>query len=305
LPAQPRSCAFLKWEDVVIAASSQFQEHRPGPLRTVGVAVGSGVAILLAGEAVWMSLIAAYTRHPMAFPWIVPAMGLFLAAGGAWLKWGNWPSYCAAARREGVRLNPVPWPTFLIALIAGWSTFFSGAGFYVAWRMSNGLGGEVRMTIPPGPRASILACLAMAAVVAGCLEEVSVRGFIQGRLERAYGVVPAILVSGLVWAVFHTNHSYFDTDPLNVVIWFCIFLVVSAMLGTIAHRTNSVLPGIVIHAGFDSTYFISAGLLQPEIAPLTFLESLARPPVFIAAGAMLAVLAALAWAALFRATRSV
>ena len=127
----------------------------------------------------------------------------------------------------------------------------------------------------------------------------------QGRLERAYGVVPAILVSGLVWAVFHTNHSYFDTDPLNVVIWFCIFLVVSAMLGTIAHRTNSVLPGIVIHAGFDSTYFISAGLLQPEIAPLTFLESLARPPVFIAAGAMLAVLAALAWAALFRATRSV
>jgi membrane protease YdiL (CAAX protease family) len=275
-----------------------------GKLRSLGIAIGSGVAIIIAGEGIWTGMIAAYSRHPTSFPWFVPAMALVMALTAAWMKWGRWSAIGAAARREGVRLNAVPLRIFLLALVAGWSTFFAGAGAYVAYRMSFGLGGEVPMTIPPGPKTAILAGLAMAAIVAGVLEEVSVRGFIQGRLEKSFGVVPAILVSGVVWALFHTNHSYFDTTPLNIAIWFGIFLIVSAMLGTIAHLTNSVLPGIVIHAGFDSTYFVSAGLLQPKIAPLAYLETLASPQTFLMIGAGLAVLAIIAWVALFRAARA-
>jgi membrane protease YdiL (CAAX protease family) len=275
-----------------------------GKLRSLGIAIGSGVAIIIAGEGIWTGMIATYSKYPVPFPWFVPGMALVMALTAAWMKWGTWPAYGATARREGVRLNAVPLKTFLFALVAGWSTFFAGAGAYVAYRMSFGLGGEVPMTIPPGPKTAILAGLAMAAIVAGVLEEVSVRGFIQGRLEKSFGVVPAILVSGVVWALFHTNHSYFDTTPLNIAIWFGIFLIVSAMLGTIAHLTNSVLPGIVIHAGFDSTYFVSAGLLQPKIAPLAYLETLASPQTFLMIGAGLAVLAIIAWVALFRAARA-
>ena len=240
----------------------------PRRLRELAIAIGSGIALIVVGEGIWVSLIAAYSRHPTPFPWFVPAMALVLA------------------------------------LVAGWSTFFAGAGAYVAYRMTSGLGGEVPMTIPPGPKTAIIAGLAMAAIVAGVLEEVSVRGFIQGRLEKSFGVVPAILVSGVVWALFHTNHSYFQTTPFDVAVWFGIFLVVSAMLGTVAHVTNSVLPGIVIHAGFDSTYFISAGLLQPKIAPLAYLESLASPQTFLIAGAGLAVVALVSWIALFRSVRA-
>jgi membrane protease YdiL (CAAX protease family) len=277
--------------------------HRAGWLRTTALAIGSGVAVIVAGEGIWVGMIAAYTRHPTPFPWFVPAMALVIALSASWMKWGSWPVYGADARRDGVRLNAVPLRTFVLSLIAGWSTFFAGAGAYVAYRMQSGLGGEVAMTLPPGPKLAVIAGLAMAAIVAGMLEEVSVRGFMQGRLERAFGVVPAILISGLVWALFHTNHSYFDTTPLNVAIWFGIFLTVSAMLGTVAHLTNSVLPGIVIHAGFDATYFVSAGILQPRIAPLTFLESLASPQMFTAIGACLAVVALVAWIALFRTAR--
>ncbi|HUO88456.1 MAG TPA: CPBP family intramembrane glutamic endopeptidase [Rhizomicrobium sp.] len=276
----------------------------PRRLRELAIAIGSGIALIVVGEGIWVSLIAAYSRHPTPFPWFVPAMALVLALAAAWMKWGTWPAFGAAARREGVRLNAVPLQTFLLALVAGWSTFFAGAGAYVAYRMTSGLGGEVPMTIPPGPKTAIIAGLAMAAIVAGVLEEVSVRGFIQGRLEKSFGVVPAILVSGVVWALFHTNHSYFQTTPFDVAVWFGIFLVVSAMLGTVAHVTNSVLPGIVIHAGFDSTYFISAGLLQPKIAPLAYLESLASPQTFLIAGAGLAVVALVSWIALFRSVRA-
>jgi membrane protease YdiL (CAAX protease family) len=289
---------------MTIALSQPSPALKQGTLKTIAVAIGSGIAIIIAGEAAWMGMLTAYTRHPTPFPWFVPAMALFLAAGAGWLKWSQWPRYGAAARNEGVRLNSVPFPTFLLALAAGWSTFFAGAGAYVAYRMTSGLGGEVPMTIPPGPKSAIILGLAMAAIVAGVIEEISVRGFMQGRLEKAFGVVPAILMSGLVWALFHTNHSYFDTSALNVAIWFGIFLTVSAMLGTIANLTNSVLPGIVIHAGFDSTYFVSAGILQPKIAPLSYLESLASPHTFLAIGAALAIVALGAWIALFRSVRT-
>jgi membrane protease YdiL (CAAX protease family) len=276
----------------------------PRRLRSLALAIGAGVALIIVGEGIWTGMLATYSSHPTPFPWYVPAMALVLALAAAWMKWGTWPAYGAAARREGVRLNPVPLHTFLIALVAGWSTFFAGAGAYVAYRMTHGLGGEVPMTLPAGSRPAVLAGLAMAAIVAGVLEEVSVRGFIQGRLEKSFGVAPAILIAGLVWALFHTNHSYFDTTPIDVAIWFGIFLVVSAILGTIAHLTNSVLPGIVIHTGFDSTYFISAGLLQPRNAPLAYLESLAAAQTFLMLGAGLAVVALLSWIALFRVVRA-
>ena len=284
---------------MIVAISETHAQ--PGVLRTLTIAVASGVAILVAGEAVWMGMIAVYTRHPTPFPWFIPAMALFLTAGAGWIKWESRRDDRQWARFA--RLNAVPLRTFLLALVAGWSTFFAGTGVYVAYRVSSGLGGEVPITVPPGPKLAILAALTMAAIVAGVLEEVSVRGFMQGRLEKAFGVVPAIAISGFVWALFHTNHSYFDTSALNVAIWFGIFLTVSAMLGAIARLTNSVLPGIVIHAGFDASYFVAAGILQPKIAPLSYLESLASPQTFLAIGVALAVVAAFAWIALLRVTR--
>jgi membrane protease YdiL (CAAX protease family) len=282
---------------------TEFAPKQHGIIRTLATAIGAGVMVIVVGEAVWVSLIAAYTRHPTPFPWFVVAMAVFLAAAAAWLKWGRWPRAGAAARREGVRLNAVRPKVFVLSLLAGWSSFFAGAGAYVAYRMQAGLGGEVPMTLPPGPKGAVIAGLAMAAIVAGTIEEVAVRGFMQSRLEKAYGLVPAILVSGLVWALFHTNHSYFDTSTADTAVWFGVFLAVSTILGRIASLTNSVLPTIVIHAGFDATYFVSAGILQPRIAPLAYLESLASAQGFLMAGIALAVFAAVCWITLHRAVR--
>ena len=281
----------------------EFAPKQHGVVRTVATAIGAGVAVIIVGEAVWLSLIAAYSRHPTPFPWLVVAMAAFLAAAGAWLKWGRWPRTGAAARSAGARLNAVPLKVFALSLLAGWASFFAGAGAYVAYRMHAGLGGEVPMTLPPGPKPAIIAALAMAAIVAGTIEEVAVRGFMQSRLEKAYGLVPASAISGFVWALFHTNHSYFDTSLVDAGVWFGVFFAVSTILGRIASLTNSVLPGIVVHAGFDATYFVSAGILQPKVAPLTYLESLLPAQDFAMIGAGLAAIAVFAWIALHRAVR--
>lgn len=287
----------------VIQLRSEPTGRKSGALRTIAIALGSGLALFFTGEAVWTGLIALYTRNPLSFPWFVPAMSLFLAAGVALLK--------LRARRGGdhwttfARLNAVSLRTLGLALLAGWASFFAGAAVYVAWRMTSGLGGEAAMTIPSGPKVVVLIGLAMAALVAGVVEEVSIRGMMQSRLERAFGVAPAILISGVVWALLHTNHSYFDTSPLEVMLWFGIFLAVSAILGTIAHVTNSVWPGIVVHTGFDAVYFVSAGILQPKIAPIAFLESLATPRAFVFLATGLAIVALPAWLLLVRAARAV
>ena len=68
---------------MIVAISETHAQ--PGVLRTLTIAVASGVAILVAGEAVWMGMIAVYTRHPTPFPCFIPAMSLFLTADSGWI----------------------------------------------------------------------------------------------------------------------------------------------------------------------------------------------------------------------------
>lgn len=266
--------------------------------RVVVRAIVSALAVLFVPQAAWLYLLHRLLVRPAG--WEVPAMAAVLVLGAAYLKWGAWPRYGFAFRREGARLNPVPVHIVLAALVAGWGTMIAGFCLYAAHRTGAGMGGESPIALPHVSGGLLIASLVMAGVVAGSIEEVAFRGFLQGTLEKRFGLVPAILVSGLIWAGFHTNHSYFGEEPF---VWICIFLSVATMLGTIAHRTNSVLPGIVVHAGFDTAYFVAAGLLQPRVAPIAFVQSLAGPAALLLISAAAAVIAAIAWIVFFRSTR--
>jgi membrane protease YdiL (CAAX protease family) len=268
-------------------------------LRVFISAIVSGVIVFLVAQAVWLILLRHMLAHPAPMPWEVPAMAAFLACGIAYLKWGAWPARGQAFRREGVRFNAVPARTVVLALAAGWTSMFAGFCAYAAHRTMSGLGGEASLHLPHGGGPALIAGLVMAGIVAGTVEEVAFRGFMQGALEKRFGLVPAIFVSGIVWALFHTNHSYFGEEA---ALWFAIFLAVAAILGTIAHRTDSVVPGILVHAGFDSAYFVAAGLLQPDITPIAWLQSLASSAALLVISGASALCAVVAWSLFFRAT---
>lgn len=277
--------------------------QQSGALRTIVKAIVSGIAVLTVAIVIWPALLIATAAHPAFLQSAIFVMAGVLALTGLWLKYGTWPNTGAAFRREAARLNAVSWRTFVTALAAGWSTMATGFVLYVANRAQIGLGGEDAMSLPHASTPWLLAALAMAAFVAGSVEETAVRGFMQGTLERRFGVAPAILIAGFVWALFHLNHSYWND---GAILWFGIFLAVSAMLGTIAHRANSVLPGIAIHTGFDASYFLSAGILQPHlhIAPIAYIQSLASPHTLLIAAALAGATALISWLAFFRATRA-
>ncbi|MBI3675664.1 MAG: CPBP family intramembrane metalloprotease [Proteobacteria bacterium] len=273
----------------------------PGALRVLAKATFSGIAVAGLSLVVWNGLLIGALRNPQWWTWIVPVMAAVLVGTAAYLRWGTWPKSGRVFRREGLRFNRVPLKTILFSLVAGWSTMIAGFCVYVAHRSLLGMGGEVPITLPHAPFALLLPGLLMGAFVAGCTEEVAFRGFMQRTLEKRFGVVPAILFSGLVWGLFHTNHSYFGEE---IVVWLGIFLSVAAMLGTFAYRTNSVIPGILVHSGFDAAYFVAAGALQPRIAPIAWLQSIASPTILLVAASLAATIAFFAWISFLRATKN-
>jgi membrane protease YdiL (CAAX protease family) len=287
--------------NIPISVETPSQSPVPGAFRVFFKALASGVSVAAIGTGAWIALLWQMFRHPTAFPWEVVAMAAILVGGIAYLRYGAWPRAGAEARRIGLRLNAVSWASLVSAAIAGWSTMIAGFLLYTAHRATAGLGGESPIALPHVPAFALFATLAMAAIVAGTVEEIAFRGYMQGALERRFGIVPAILVSGLVWALFHTNHSYFVAEA---AVWIGIFLAVATLLGTMAHRTDSVIPGIVTHVGFDAAYFVSAGLLQPRIAPLAFVQSLAGPQTLQAVGMVAGICALIAWIVFFQTTRT-
>ena len=96
------------------------------------------------------------------------------------------------------------------------------------------------------PFVTVFLLLVMASIVAGVVEEAAFRGYMQGAIERRHGPIVAILASG---ALFGLGHFVHHPNPVFPMMPF--YLAVAAIYGGLAYLTNSILPGLVLHAGGD------------------------------------------------------
>jgi len=90
------------------------------------------------------------------------------------------------------------------------------------------------------PAGTALGLLLAAAPVAGVVEEAAFRGYMQGPIERRYGLLVAILITGTMFAIAHLDFT--------LVLW-PYYLAVAAIYGTVTYFTQSILPAIVLHTG--------------------------------------------------------
>jgi membrane protease YdiL (CAAX protease family) len=90
------------------------------------------------------------------------------------------------------------------------------------------------------PKVTVLALLLMAAPVAGIVEEAAFRGYMQGPIERRYGLAVAILITGTMFAVAHLDFT--------LILW-PYYVAVAAIYGTVTYLTKSILPAVVLHTG--------------------------------------------------------
>ena len=214
-------------------------------MTTIVVAVLSGVAVLLAGNVPWGVLASANQRVGVTAPWAILPMALYL-----WIYWsvigGRWgPRGSAATRRANLRANRLSGDVWGASLVAGLLGFGALIALLSVMARLVSLPPSPPITMPAGmPFITSFLLLVMASIVAGVTEEAAFRGYMQGPIERRFGVAVAILINGTMFGLLH-----FANHPADVLKMLPYYIAVSAVYGGLTWAANSILPAVVLHSG--------------------------------------------------------
>ena len=270
-----------------------------------------GFALLQFGSIVtFLPLLGNLKFHP-EIPWAFPITLVVLALFGAYFSgWGP-PASTREARR---RLARASLPSRRISFAAIPAMVFGIIALIALRLLLPGLlpvsAPAVPLSFSSLPLPSIVGALVSIALIAGVTEELAFRGYMQRPLEEAYGVVPAILIVGVMFWAAHLDHGITTTHlPFH--------MFVSIALGLLAYLTRSLVPAMIAHAVGDlllvPAYFfrepefvwkaLSARPVWADVAP-TFPERIriicgAMSPLHLFTNGPVQVFAILAWVLLF------
>lgn len=99
-------------------------------------------------------------------------------------------------------------------------------------------------------------------------EEWGWRGYLLPKLLKRMGILPTLLVSGVIWGLWHLpitilGHNYgmgYLGYPVTGILAMCLFcVVVGIIFSYLTIRTGSCLPAMLAHGGLNG--FASAGIL--------------------------------------------
>lgn len=203
----------------------------------------------------WIALVRALLVVPWMFLWFVPvalALGMraerataALVAVLAVFIWWNVIRPLRSRSRVIAALRLRPWRRYL-----GWLTVAAVAQFALAfatvalheqlakWRFLPKLPGGPDLD-PSHLRGHLLGPVAMfiaVVIITPLVEEFGCRGRMQFRLERAFGVIPAILIPAIIFSLLH-----------GVVIA-AHHLAFAIFLGWVVWRTGSIWTAVYMHA---------------------------------------------------------
>jgi membrane protease YdiL (CAAX protease family) len=224
----------------------------PASTHRVTKALGLGLLALsltIVGGGVWSGLLIANLATSPVIPWSVPAMAAILWA--AWLYLGGrWaPSRTADARRRGLRANWVSGPALYWALSAGALSIAALTGLWIALFQLVKARGNALPDFSRYPPATVAVVLVMASLVGAVTEEAGFRGYLQTHLEREFGGPAAIVATSLMMAPGHGLTQGFVWPTM------LFYLFVDVTFGVTAYLTDSIMPGIVVHAAGLLTFF--------------------------------------------------
>ena len=270
---------------------------------TILSAIGTGVLVLLAGNMPFNVLRAWNLEVGTAVPWAILPSALYL-----WVYWqfigGRWgASASAPKRRQNLRASTLSLRLWGASLAAGLIGFAALVALLIFVARLVSLPASSPIVTPPDmPVVTALSLLVMASIVAGVTEEAAFRGYMQGPVERRYGLGSAVLVSGTLFGLLH-----FPTHPADVLWMLPYYIAVSAVYGGLTWAANSILPALVLHSAGDIVVLTRWWLtgrpewqIGPTLRPLVW-ESGIDWQFVLAAIASLALVAATAVA--YRAVR--
>jgi membrane protease YdiL (CAAX protease family) len=272
-------------------------------------ATASGIAVALAGIIPWSTFAGLNLKYWPAVPWAILPSTIWLWFYSCWLRGEGWPRSTSNARRESLRANAPPTDVFGLAIFAGLIGFAALMPFTILLNRLVTLNQAKPFDVPPTmPVLTTFLLLVMASIVAGVAEEAGFRGYLQGPIERRHGVTIAIVITGLLFGLAHFRHH----PGLATLGMLPFYLFVAAVYGLMAYGSNSILPGMVVHAGGDVFVLVrwwltGQGEWQLTAAPPSLIWDTGPDAAFwgaLAAFIILAAFAVFVFSGLLRARRA-
>ena len=240
--------------------------------------------------AIRFSLMGVFTAGSfLMFPWLVAMHQRTEIRRGFGLTFPR-PVFWLAAVLLGISLWPI-----VMACISSWHDiygWFAGAEARDAWhdRLVTETAAQVARVRQVSP-VVIAFCLA---IIPAICEEWFFRGMLLRSLLRSNPAGIAILISAIVFGLFHVlSNSVIAIDRLLPT------MLVGLMLGYLAYKSNSILPGIVLHAMHNAAVAFLA-YYQPILSQYEWFpaEDDPIPGTWIMAGAFVSLvgLALVVWA---------
>jgi membrane protease YdiL (CAAX protease family) len=205
-------------------------------------AILTGFIVTAAGTTPWAILASLNLKHWPEFPWAVPLTALYIWGFWKYVRGAGWPKSTAEARNKNCRAHDLSADAWAAAI---------GAGILGLWSLllfQNIYGRLVTLPMPTEdlsdvPVFTLVASLIMSAIVAGTTEESGLRGYMQRPLEQRYGPTVAILLTGTIFGLMHFTHR---EVTFALMPW---YMGVALVYGALAYITDSIMPGVVLHAG--------------------------------------------------------
>ena len=211
-------------------------------------AIAKGLLIGLVAANVWPFLLVL-----LGMPGAAIGEAAFLALYFWWASGGGAPTSTKAARATAFRQTSLTRAQWVWGLLA--ALFFATtvhAALVVLFRIvpfpADAFHRDYRGFSIANPALQWLA-LVMAAASAGICEETGFRGYMQQPIEKRHGVVVALLVSSVLFTVFHLSKSWAIPGMVPLVFGAGFFL------GLIAWASGSLIPGMIGHTVMDIGMF--------------------------------------------------
>ena len=199
-------------------------------------------------SGIWSALLIANLRTSAILPWSVGVMAVVLLGAITFLN-GNWGFHKSQpARRTLLRMRAVPRGTLFIATLAGILALVALSGLWIVLIQTVKMQGNLS-DFSRFPPLTVMSALLMAAISGAVSEEAGFRGYFQGALERYLPGWLAIAVAAALMIPEHASTQGFQWPTI------VFYLLVDTMLGLTAYLTQSILPGMVIHAIGLVTFF--------------------------------------------------
>jgi membrane protease YdiL (CAAX protease family) len=249
----------------------QLSEDRPDPpmwnrLPVLLRALLAAVAVTGTTTVVWGALIQSNLKFSPGLPWAAVIMTVFLAFYWKFLNGWGWPQSTAAARRDGLRAEPLSSSVWRWSLLAGGLALTASIALFILCHRLIRWPQTPHSDLSHIPVITLLPSLLMSATVAGIGEEAGFRGYLQGPLERRYGPALGITITSIIFGLAHLTHGAFLPAILFDIGW-------GALYGLLTHWSGSIVPAIILHSSADALEFVVTWRLGPAApAPLVWVS---------------------------------